>query len=896
MVLLSGEHIAYIRRDLSYRGIVLDDFQDEVIDHICSAVEEEMNRGKRFSEAYREVLLKFGHTRGLRETQLQILKSENYNSVLMIKNYFRIALRNLSRHRFYSFINIAGLAIGIASCLIITLYILFETGYDKYLNNHNRIYRINSEIKFAENHLQMAVSPAPLAEALYNDFPEIEAVTRFRQRGSFMVRRNKDKFREESIVYADSAVFKVFSFPFLYGTPDQALRDPNTIVISRKLADKYFPGEDPTGQTLVLSDDWAVKVTGVIEDMPARSHLHFDILIAMETLDESRNENWLSNNFQTYFLLREGADINTVEKKFPKMIETYVGPQAAQMLGGDFTMEKFYASGNKFEFTTIPITDIHLYSDLTAEFEPNSDIAYIYLFASIAFFTLIIACINFMNLSTARSANRAKEVGIRKVLGSLRGHLMRQFLLESIMLSMVSFAIATLVAYLVLPFFNQLAGKQLSLPFDNSILIFGLLLGAIVVGLFAGVYPSLFLSAFRPVNVLKGRLSLGMKSGVIRSGLVVFQFLISIFLIIGTIAINQQLHFIQNKKIGFEKDQVIVVEQAYLMGEQLESFKNSVLQDAGIISGTISGYLPVSGTNRSENSYWPGGKQMTQENLVSVQGWRVDHDYLKTLGMQIIDGRNFSREFNDSLNIIINESAVKALNFENPIGKKIMTFQGTRDNSIDNKATITFTIIGVVQDFNFESLRQHISPLIFVLAPNPSDISFRFKTQNTTGVIDKVETTWKQMAPGEPFSYFFLDDAFGKMYSSEQRLGAIFAIFAALAIIISCLGLFALTAFTADQRTKEIGIRKVLGASAGSIVIMLSKEYGRLIVIAFVLAAPLSWFAVGWWLENYTYKVQIGALVYFLAGVAAFTIALVTMSYQSIKAANTNPAISLRSE
>jgi putative ABC transport system permease protein len=576
----------------------------------------------------------------------------------------------------------------------------------------------------------------------------------------------------------------------------------------------------------------------------------------------------------------------------------YVGPQAADVLGGDFTMEKFLQAGNKIEYTLMALTDIHLKSDLTAEMGANSDITYVYLFAAIAIFILMIACVNFMNLSTARSSNRAKEVGIRKVMGSLKSHLVRQFLMESVLLSLFAFVLAIALAYVSLPYFNSIWQLDLELP--SNILFYGILLGAaLMVGGLAGVYPSFFLSAFEPVKVLKGQLALGSKSGMIRGALVVFQFVISIFLIIGTFTVNSQLNFIQNKKVGFNKEQVIMISDLYALGERAESYKNEVMQNTFIKTGTISGFIPVSGGWRTDNTFWPEGSEPTEDKLVGMQNWSVDYDYIKTMGMNIVLGRNFSSEFpSDSSAVILNQTALKHFNIDkDPIGKKISTFADQNaDGTINRDAVVTYEVIGVVEDFHFESLKQNITPLGLILGRSPGYASFRFEARNTNDVIKSLEETWKKMANGQPFQYQFLDESFARMYASEERLGKIFGGFAGLAIVIASLGLFALSAFTAEQRNKEIGIRKVLGASVPSIVILLSREFGKLILIAFFLAAPIAWYAVNWWLKNYTYKVEIGIWVYVLAGISAFMIAWLTMSYQSIKAATTNPVTSLRSE
>lgn len=896
---LTEDHINFIIKDLHRRGIVADGIQEELIDHVCSSVEQKLKAGQRFGEAYQQVIAEFGQEPGLLDTQKQVIESENKNTTIMFRNYFTIALRNLRKHSFYTFINVLGLAVGIASCLIIVGYVSHELSYDRHYQDAERIHRVDCEIKFGPNHLRLAVSPAPLAEAFRNDYPEVEAIGRFWDDGSILVKRVDQNIKETRAIYADSSIFRVFNIPFIKGSSEQALREPFTMVLSESAAARYFPNEDPLNQTLILENKDSYKVIGVYEDMPVTSHFRFDMMMALVSHPYHKDGNWLSNNFTTYLKLRPGATRESLEAKFPQMVDKYCGPQAKMALGGEFTMEQFRASGNKIDYTLRPLTEIHLFSDKVGELGTNSDIAYIYLFGAIALFILIIACINFMNLSTARSANRAKEVGVRKVMGSLRGHLVRQFLTESVILSVISFLLALAIAWMALPAFNELADKQLVLPFGSSSFWGQLLAAAILIGIVAGVYPAFFLSAFKPANVLKGNLALGMKSGVVRSSLVVFQFFISIVLIIGTIAVNRQLNFIQNKKIGFNKDQVVVIKDAYGLGDQLQSFKDEALKDSRIISGTISGFLPVSGTNRSDNTFWPEGVQPTQENLISLQSWRVDHDYIRTLGMEITDGRDFSREFkSDSSAVILNQSALKLFGItENPVGKSIMTWgNNSSGGEIDSKNYEKYTIIGVVDDFHFESLRQNIGPLGFFLQRSSGLISFRFEAQNSHEVIESLQSTWTRIAPGMPFAYSFLDQDFGSMYSSEQRLGNLFTVFAGLAIVIACLGLFALTAFTAEQRTKEIGIRKVMGASVASIVLLLSKEFGKLIIIAFFIAVPAAWFGIGKWLDTYTYRAEIGVFIYLAAGGLSFLVAWLTMGYQSFRAATSDPVRSLRSE
>lgn len=899
MSLLTDQHIAFIIKDLNYRGIVHDGLQEELVDHIASSIETEMENGIRFLEAYHSVLKHFGHTSGLRQTQYQTLSSKNSKTRIMLKNYFLIAIRNLRKHSFYSAINVVGLSIGISICMIIALFVLNELKYDKHHANYDRIYRIHADITFGGNHWDMVNAPAPMAATLATEFPEVEAAVRFRQQGSYLIKREVENIKEHKAIWADKDFFKIFTVPVLSGNPDEALAEPNSIAISKSLADKFFKNEEAVGQTLILDNKTSVKVTAVFEDMPATSHFHFNLLIAMAGLEEAKSPMWLSNNFQTYLLLREGADPSGLDAKFEKLIETHMMPQIVEFLGEDFSGEKFIEAGNNMTYTVQPLADVHLKSSLLGEFEPNFDISYVYLFVAIALFILVIAGINFMNLSTARSANRAKEVGVRKVMGSLRGHLMRQFLTESILLSILSFIIAIGIAYLLLPIFNNLSARELFIPFNSPLFYGGLFSAAIVIGFLAGIYPSFFLSAFKPVNVLKGNVSLGMKSGFIRSSLVVFQFMISIFLVVGTVAVYMQLDYIQNKKIGFNKDQVIEVHDAYALGDKRVVYKDELLKNSFIENATITGYLPVSSGWRSDTPWWAEGKAVTQENMVSLQNWHADHDYIKTLGMSIVEGRDFSKDFpSDSTAVILNEAA--AYSFfadEDPLGKNINTFGDAADGGIDKENLRRLKVIGVVENFHFESLKENISPVMIYLSKQPSGgILFRFQAGSTQPVITALESKWSEMAPGQPFSYSFLDESFGKMYSAETRLGTIFGIFAAVAIVIACLGLFALTAFTAEQRTKEIGIRKVLGASVSGIVLMLSKDFGKLVLIAFVLAVPFAWWGIHKWLEAYQYKVEIGWWVYALSGVAAFLVAWLTMSYQSIRAAISNPVNSLRSE
>ncbi|WP_276371795.1 ABC transporter permease [Chryseolinea sp. H1M3-3] len=904
MAELTKANIDYIIKDLHYRGIVLEDFDDEIIDHVCSAVEEQMHSGKKFVDAYHAALRSFGNTDGLQDAQKQVIHIRTKSSP-MLKSYFLLALRNHLRNKFYTAINVAGLAIGIASCLIIMLFVKHETAYDSFNVKAERIYRVNTELRFGAVHKRLALAGAQLNDLFLQNYPEIESAVRLWDWGPRYVRRPEVHERVyEDVVWADSTLFMVFTIPLLEGDARSALTEPNTVAISSTMAKKYFPEGNAVGKSLIIDEDVNTRVTAVFEDLPGNSHFHFDMFRSIVELPEAKNMSLIGGGWMNlYLLLREGADPHLLEAKFPTFIEKYVGPQLADALQGDFTMDKFKSQGNSWSYWLTPLRDIHLHSDLEGELDANGNITYVYLFAAIALFILIVACINFMNLSTARSANRAREVGIRKVMGSLRTHLVRQFLTESFVLSFVAFVLAVGIAWLSLPVFNDLALKQLSLPFSEPYFYLAMVIALVIVGFCAGLYPSFFLSSFKPVNVLKGKLALGTKSGIVRSSLVVFQFVISIFLLVGTIAIQKQLHYVQDTKIGFKKDQVLVVRQAGFLKNHIQAFKDEALQNSFITAGTITGYLPVDGTWRNNNTYWPEGRIPTGEDvedMVSMQGWHVDYDYVTTLGMSIKAGRNFSPEFlSDSTeSVVLNESAVEKFELgPNPLGKKISSFTGERpDGSPDPNSVKSWTVIGVVKDFHFANMRENIAPLGLFLQRSDGYVAFRFESKSTQAVLNKIETLWKKFAPGNAFEYTFLDEDYGKMYDAEKRLATIFGVFAGLAIIIACLGLFALAAFTAEQRTKEIGIRKTLGASVNSIVFLLSREYGKLVLIAFVVSTPVAWYGVQWWLQSYSYRATIGFSVYALAGGTALLIALLTIGYQCIRAAMMNPARSLRSE
>jgi putative ABC transport system permease protein len=810
---------------------------------------------------------------------------------IMFRNFLKIAWRNLVRNKIYSVINIVGLATGLACFLLISMYVLDELSFDRFYPHSDRIYRLNADIRFGGGDLHMPFTSDMMGQVLKKDYPQVEEYARlFASSGPKLIKKGNDYITEEHVTHADSTFFRIFIVPSISGDLKNALNDPNTVVITETAAKKYFGTTDALGKTLEIQDrkKTPYKVTAVIKDIPKNSHFQFDFYFSMKNVDYTWGQ-FLSHNFHTYLLLKEGTDPKDFEKNFVQYIDKYCLPEARQFMQIN-TMDDFRKAGNKLEYSMIPVRRIHLFSDRQYEFLPSGNIQYVYIFSAVALLILLIACINFMNLTTARSANRAREVGIRKVLGTERKELITQFLTESILMTVLSMTIAIGLDWLVLPLFNQVSGKSITMSYFLSPAVLPLVIGLpLLVGLLAGSYPAFFLSAFQPIEVLKGKLKLGSKSGGLRSLLVVFQFATSIMLIIGTIVIYKQLNYIQSKDLGYKKDQVLVIDGLYSLGDNDLPFKNKVLGFSGVEMGTISSFLPVTQSSRTDQTFSKEAV-MDSKNGIDMQTWYIDYDYLNTMGMKMARGRNFSRDFgSDSSAVIINETTASFLGYSDPVGQKIYTING------ENK-TESYNIIGVVRNFNFETLHQNIGPLSFFLGKKGSIASFKVKTAKIKDLVAQVESLWKSLAPGMPFSYRFMDDSFNEMYRSEQRVGQIALTFAVLAILIACLGLFGLATFIAEQRTKEIGIRKVLGASVRGIVQLLSRDFMKLVAIAFVIAAPISWWAMHSWLSDFAYRIRIEWWIFALAAILALLIALITVSFQAIKAAITNPVKSLRTE
>jgi putative ABC transport system permease protein len=808
----------------------------------------------------------------------------------MFRNYLKVALRNLWKQKTFSAINIFGLATGLCCFLLIAMYVLDELSYDKLNEKADRIYRVNSDIKFGGNKMHFTQTPDLMGEVLKKDYPEIEEYTRiYVNSGNKLIKKGPEFINEVNVAHVDSTFFHVFTLPAIHGNTRSALNEPNTVVMTKSTALKYFGTTEALDKTIETNDNGKTvyKVRAVTEDFPKNAHFRFDFLFSMDNVNYQWGQH-LSNNFHTYLLLKPGVDANAFEQKaMNAYIDKYVVPQAKQFMDIS-SMDEFKRAGNYLEYSLMPLTKIHLYSDRNYEISPSGNIQYVYIFSAVALFILLIACVNFMNLTTARSASRAKEVGIRKVLGTERSMLVAQFLSESTFMVVLSMIIALVLTYAVLPLFNDVANKTMTFgTLVSPVILPVLIVLPFVVGLLAGSYPAFYLSSFRPMMVLKGRF--GNKRGALRSALVVFQFATSIILMIGTIVIFRQLNYIQQKELGYNKEQVLIINDAYALQKNAGAFKNEVLQLPGVLKGTLSPYLPVSNSSRSDNSY-SKTPVMDAKTGFNMQAWNIDYDYLATMGMSLVKGRNFSKEYgSDSSAIIINETTAKMLGFDDPVGKNI--YRNSNDGNL-----YKYTVVGVVRNFHFESLKQSIGPLAFFLGEESGLASFKVNTADLQGLIKSMEAKWKTMAPGMPFSYRFLDESFNDMYRSEQRVGKIALAFSVLAILIACLGLFGLAAFVAEQRTKEIGIRKVLGASVNGLVSLLSKDFVRLVVIAFVIAAPLAWYFMQKWLQDFEYRITINWVVFATAGLIALFIAIATISFQAIKAAIANPVNNLRTE
>lgn len=810
----------------------------------------------------------------------------------MFKNHLKIAWRSLKRQPFFTFLNIFGLAIGMAGGLLISMYIYNELSYDKMFADSERIHRINADVKFGGTQSEMAETSAPMAATMVRDFPQVEMATRFNTIGNTLIRKNDalDNAKETHTTFVDASFFQMFGLNLIEGDIKTALNEPNTVVLTKTAAEKHFGTTKVVGETLLLNNTDTYTVTGVINDMPKNSFLtEYSVFLAMSGLKDAQDNEWVSHNYFTFIKLIKGADGTNFQEPLQAMVGKYVIPFAQKYFPG-ITEEQFEAAGNHIKYSTIPLTDIHLYSDMDIEMNANSSIQNIYILSFIGLFLIILASVNFMNLSTAHSLKRSKEVGIRKTLGSSKISLVQQFLMESGLITAISLIFAIFIAILALPFFNSMAGRSIEIPFSNPLFWTILLISTIVLGLFSGSYPAFFMSRFVPVKVLKGAGEKSIGGGKVRNTLVVFQFAISVFLIVSTLIVYQQLNFIQSKDLGFNKSQVLIVEDVFAAGDKALAFKESVQQIGQVTNASLSGFLPTP-SYRSNTSFFIDGST-EQENTINMQIWNVDMNYIPTLNMELIAGRDFNKQFvADSTAMVLNESAVKILGKtpEEVIGMRLSRDIGQEDARF-------LTVIGVVKDFHYESLRKEIGALSLAIGSSTGSMAVKLESGDYTSSVIAIKKIWNKIAPGQPFSYRFMDDAFNTTYEAEQNLGQIFITFTLLSILIACLGLFGLAAFNAQKRIKEIGVRKVLGASVSQISYRLTMDFLKLVGIAILISLPIGWFAMNKWLEDFSYRIEVNWWVFALAGLLAITIAILTVSYQSIKAAIVNPVKSLRSE
>jgi len=809
------------------------------------------------------------------------------NTYSMYKSYFKIGWRNLVKNKGLFAINTTGLAIGIATCLTISMYIVGELSYDRYNEKADQMVRVVLKGKLNGEIIKEAVTPAPVAEALKREFPEVLDATRLRNMGSPKIVYENVTYRNSKVAFVDPNFFEVFTLPLVKGNPKTVLQDPKAIVITEEQAVKYFGDADPINKILEFKDSGEqYKVTGIMKKVPVNSHFHFDLFVSMAGLEDARNDNWLASQYFNYIVLSKGTSITEFESKLPSIVNKYMGPQIPQM---GMTYEKFQENGNQIGLFVQPLTDIHLFSDFagSSKLEAGGDVKSIYIFGAVSLFMLLIACINFMNLSTAGASKRSKEVGIKKVLGSRRNQLVQQFLTESFISTSLAMILGIVLFVLALPVFNHLSGKSYDESFlYNTRVIITLVIVGIGVSIFAGSYPAFFLSSIKPIAALKNKIVDGSKNIRIRSGLVVFQFVISACLILAILIVNQQMSYIQNKDIGYDRDQLLVLRESYLLGNEENAFRNKLLTDPRIESITMSGFLPAGPTDNNMTPVYSG------ENVEDVRRtliYNIDAQYIPTMGMELMEGRNFSDLIkNDSLNIIVNETAVKTFGLgDNPLGKILTTNM--------NDAKRSFAIIGVVKDFHFRSLHEPIAPLMMFNNPY-GGLIIKTKTTDIAGLISNIQDTWKSFNTDEPFSYALLDELYNEAYLSEQNMGNILKIFGLLTIFVACLGLYGLVTFTAEQRTKEIGIRKVLGANVLEIVSLLSKEMLILVSISFVIAFPVGYYLMGKWLQNFNYRIDIHWWTFVVAAAITILIAFFTMSFKTITSAFANPIESLRSE
>jgi putative ABC transport system permease protein len=808
----------------------------------------------------------------------------------MFKNYLKAALRNMRLHKGLSFITIFGFAAGLSCCILITLFTIDQLGFDRHHAKADRIFRIGVKAALGSKTFNGVVSCAPLAEAMKREMPEVEAVTRLDSRGASVVRYKDKVFSEERFYWADPSFFDVFTVPFIKGDSRTALSQTNAVVLTRSMARKYFGDANPIGKTINTDNRGDLLVTGVVQDVPRQSHFHYDFLGSMAGFEDNRSPFWINPSIYTYVALRPGSSAATAEAKLQGIVRRHAGPQFEKMFG--VSWDQLMKGGAQYRHFLQPLTDIHLRSHLEFELEANGDMSTVYLFWLVAFGVFILACVNFVNLTTARAATRAREIGIRKAIGSGRAQLIRQFLFESSLTSFLAIILALFLATLLRPFFNQLAGETADIVVQGNPWLVPILLSLLILsGLAAGAYPAFYLSSFRPAQVLKGQQGGVKGKSFVRSLLVVFQFTMSIALIIGTLAINRQLNYMQNKKLGFNKDQVLVVNKTDDLGKQVHAFKQELLANPGIVA--VSNSTNLMGEQIFSNNVFKvsGAKDAAQHIIWTLH---ADEGFIRTFGIEMAAGRFFEKDRQSDLQgVVFNETAVKTLGLTDPVGKEIIRLVGLAGNQAK------ITILGVMKDFHFQSLHEEIRPLaIRWFGPEGfgKTVSVRFRPTGMAALLKTIESTWKRLAKGQAFEYEFFDERFAAIYNAERNTARLLTAFSILAIAIACLGLLGLATFATQQRTKEIGIRKVLGASVLNLSRLLSNEFLKLVLLANLIAWPLAYLLLNRWLRSFAYRTSLGAELFLLSGLLALAVALLTVSFQSVRAARANPVNSLRNE
>jgi putative ABC transport system permease protein len=801
----------------------------------------------------------------------------------MLTNYLRVALRNILKYKFFSLINILGMTVGITACLLISIYVVHELSYDRFHDKADRIYQVGLHGKIGGQDIMTSTTCPPMAEAFVKEIPGIAEATRIADFWDAAIVKYGDKsFTEQKLFLADSNFFSFFSFNLIEGDVKTALLEPNTVVITQSMAKKYFGEEPAMGKLLGIGNgDRTYKVTGISQDVPSNSHFRYNLLMSSSSADHLKSNEWLNNYLHTYFVLEENAGLASVTEKFDGMVIKYVGPEIERFMG--VTIKQMKEQGGQFGYYATALPDIHLKSTSQHDLEPGGNITYVYLFGAIGVFIIVIACINFMNLSTARSAGRAKEVGLRKTLGSLRSQMIGQFLAESMIYSFITVVLAVGLCYLLMPQFNQLAGKELTMDIIANPLFIAALFGLVIfVGLVAGSYPAFYMTSFNAVEVLKGKLRAGAKSKGVRSSLVVFQFALSIFLIIFTAIVYQQTAYMQNRNLGIDKHNVMMLYSSSRLGNNQDAFKNALLEQSNIVKASYcnNNFPGVNNTTVFKH----GGSE--QDHLMGV--YYADYDHMEVMKFELKEGRYFSKDFpSDSSAILLNEAAVREFGFTNPLEEEVIFNDEGKNQRL--------RVVGVIKDFNFETMKSQVRPLAIRFADKNWLLMIRYNG-DATQAVSTIESLWKKYAPNEPLDYTFLDQNFDQLFRSEQRMGDLFKVFSVLAIFIASLGLFALSAFTAEQRTKEIGIRKAMGATTSGLTFLISQEFIKLVIIAFVPAAAAAWYFVNEWLNSFAFHVDLNPLIFIGSGVVAIIIAWLTVSFQSLKAAASNPVDSLRYE